>query len=124
MPTRTGTITMTAAGKHRSIEGYSRCLAVSGSVEECAGTAAETWTVTARGDLKSAGRCLSIANGKPVMQACTASKSHRWNYTLLGNLVGAGDQCLTASDPNSPSQGLNMQPCGHNQPNQIWSLPN
>ena len=123
-PTRTGTITLTANEKHHSIEGYTRCLAASGKAEECAGTAGEAWTATDQGTLKSAGQCLAIVNGKPAMQPCTASKSHRWHYTLLGNLTDASGQCLTASEPDSPSQGLSMQPCGHNQPNQIWSLPN
>jgi alpha-galactosidase len=124
-PTRTGTITMIAAESHReSIENYSRCLAAPGSVEVCTGVPAETWTVTASGALKSAGRCLAVADGEPRMQACAASKSQHWSYTLVGNLVGADGQCLTAGDLENQSQSLIMQACGHNQSNQIWSLPN
>jgi alpha-galactosidase len=131
-PTRTGTIMTiahdvsidTSSDKHRHIETYTHCLAAPGRVEACAGTQAESWTVTADGTLKSAGRCLGVANGKPEMQACVAGKSQHWNYTLAGNLVGADGECLSASGPVIKPQSLNLQACGHNRPNQIWSLPN
>jgi alpha-galactosidase len=123
-PTRTGTITMIADGKRHDIESYSRCLAGTGSVGACTGAPAEAWTVTASGALKSAGRCLAIVEGKPVIQACAASNAQRWNYTLVGNLVSADGKCLSATGPASMVQGLKMQACGHNQPDQIWSLPN
>ena len=125
-PTRTGTITMVAATKkYREIPSYSRCLATPGRVGACAGTSAETWTVTAEGALRSAGMCLAVAGGKPLIQKCTASKAQHWNYTLVGNLVNAGDgECLSQSDSDNDAQGLSMQVCGHNRPGQIWSLPN
>ncbi len=37
-PTRTGTITMIASGKHRDIKSYSRCLSAAGSVGDCDGS--------------------------------------------------------------------------------------
>ncbi len=124
-PARTGTITMVAAGKHRDMENYTRCLAASGHVGDCSGASAETWTVTAGGGLKSGGRCLAIVGGKLVMQACAAGNAQHWNYTLVGNLVnGDGGECLSAVGPDSEPQSLSMQPCGHNRPDQIWSLPN
>lgn len=124
-PGRTGTITMIATGKHRDIESYSRCLSAPGKIGACQGIPAETWTVAANGALKSEGRCLGVANGKPVMQACVAGSSQHWNYTLMGDLVSAADhQCLSADGPDSKPQTLIMQACGHNLPNQIWSLPN
>jgi alpha-galactosidase len=125
-PTRTGTITMIATGRHRDIDSYSRCLAAPGSIGACAGAPAETWTVTAGSALKSAeGLCLAVADGKPAMHACGRGKAQRWNYTLAGNVVSAKNhQCLTATGPDSGPQGLNLQACGHNQPDQIWSLPN
>jgi alpha-galactosidase len=125
-PTRTGTITMIATGRHRDIESYSRCLAAPGQVGTCVGTAAETWTVTASGALKSAGRrCLGAVDNKPVMQACSSGSDQHWRYTLAGNLVNAADhECLSASGPDTEPQGLNMRACGYNQPDQIWSLPN
>jgi alpha-galactosidase len=129
-PMRTGDITMIATGKiapgkQRDTESYSRCLAAPGTVGDCAGTPAETWTVTAGGRLESGGRCLAVAADKPVMQACAAGKAEQWNYTLTGNLVNAEDRrCLSSSAPESKLQSLSIQVCGHNLPNQIWSLPN
>jgi alpha-galactosidase len=119
-PTRTGTITMIAPGKHReSIEGYMDCLTASGRVEACAGTSAETWTVTAAGALQSAGRCLTASGGHPAMEACADNSSQHWKYTLAGNLTDTNGGCLTAG-----ANSLSIKPCGHNQRNQIWSLPN
>ncbi len=130
-PTRTGTVTMIVHGitleapdTNRHIETFSRCLAAPGRVARCTGIPAEMWTVTRSGALKSGGRCLAIVDGKPVMQACAAGKSQHWNYNLLGNLVAADGECLSASGPDSKPQSLAMQACGHNLPNQIWSLPN
>jgi alpha-galactosidase len=126
-PTRMGTIVMiTAEGRHRSIEGYTRCLAAPGSVEACAGTASESWTVTPDGSLRSSGgECLAVAKDKPELEACRPVKSQHWSYTLKGNLIsGAGHKCLSAAGPETGPQTLEMQRCRHNQPNQIWSLPN
>lgn len=126
-PARTGAIIMTTATRrHHSNEGYTRCFAAPGSVEACAGTAAETWTITSGGALRSSGgRCLATAKGKPVMEACHSVSAQRWRYTLKGNLISAAaHQCLSAAGPDGGPQTLQMQPCGHNQPNQIWSLPN
>ncbi|MGA9060404.1 MAG: ricin-type beta-trefoil lectin domain protein [Terracidiphilus sp.] len=125
LPTRTGAIVMTFDQAHGLMDGYTGCLAASGRVEDCTGTAAEEWTITARGALKSEEGCLAVANGKPVFEACDAGTEQRWNYTLAGNLVNARDkQCLSNGAANGTGQTLSMQPCGHNQPNQIWSLPN
>ncbi|HET7101427.1 MAG TPA: ricin-type beta-trefoil lectin domain protein [Terriglobia bacterium] len=126
-PARTGTVTMiTAARRHGSIEGYARCLGAAGSVEPCTGDAAETWTVTKEGALRSSGgECLAVVNGKPVMQACHPVSAQQWRYTLKGNLVNDGNlQCLTAAGPESGPQSLQVQVCGHNMATQIWSLPN
>jgi len=121
---RTGAITMIVPEDNDKMQGYTRCLASSGRVEECMGASAETWTVQASGALESAGRCLGIADGKPTMQPCAPGNAQRWKYTLVGNLVSAGGACLGTVGPNSSPQRLVMQPCGHNQANQIWSLPN
>ncbi len=122
-PSRTGTITMIAAGRHRDIESYARCLAP-GHVGACSGTPAETWTVTSGGGLQSAAGCLDVANGKPVMQPCSNSKAQRWRYTLTGELINTSNNaCLTGSDQDS-TQNLSLDSCGHNRADQIWSLPN
>jgi alpha-galactosidase len=125
-PTRTGTIVMIAVGSHHHefIDHYTRCLTASGIVEDCAGTSAETWTMTPSGTLKSGGKCLAVADGKTAMHACSASKAQKWKYTLLGNLVSSDGACLTASGPDDQSAPLSISACGHNQPDQIWSLPN
>jgi alpha-galactosidase len=124
-PTRTGAITMIAPGKRpESIAGYRVCLAVTGRVEACAGTAAETWIITAQGGLESAGRCLTAGGDHPTMDACATTNAQHWKYSLVGNLVSARGSCLTASTSAAMRRGLSLQPCGHNQRNQIWSLPN
>jgi len=124
---RMGVITLiTTNRRQRDIEGYTRCLAAPESVEPCAGTTAELWTVTADGALRSSGgQCLAVVNGKPMLEACRAESAQIWHYTLKGNLVNNGSlDCLTAVGPESQPQSLEMQVCGHNLATQIWSLPN
>jgi alpha-galactosidase len=124
-PTRNGTIVMTTDKPHESIDGYAHCLAAAGTVEDCSGTPGESWTITPGGELKSGGGCLAFAMGKPTIEACDGSNRQRWNYTLAGNLVNAGDHmCLTNQTAGATGQPAAMQACGHNQLNQIWSLPN
>lgn len=124
-PARTGTIVMTAGRSLESLPGYTRCLASSAELEECAGGPQERWTVTAGGGLRSAAGCLAAVGGKPVLQKCNGGAAQKWRYTLSGNLVNAGDkECLTNGTAVETGQPLSMQSCGHNQANQIWSLPN
>lgn len=123
--TRTGAIVMTAGRTLGSIDGYTHCLASPGKAEECTGTPEEWWTVTPQGTLSSAGGCLAVADGAPLMESCSDSTAQHWRYTLAGNLVNASDQkCLTISAPDGTRMPVTMQACGHNQLNQIWSLPN
>lgn len=128
-PARVGTIVTTNNTKghqEQEIEDYTRCLTASGLVEVCTGTTIERWTIASHGELRSSsGRCLAAVRGRPVMQFCRAVRAQRWRYTLMGNLVSAADnQCLSAVGSRNEPQSLQMQVCGHNQPNQIWSLPN
>lgn len=124
-PTRTGAIVMTTDKPKDSIDGFAHCLAAAGTVEDCSGAPAESWTITARGELKSADKCLAFVDGKPALENCTGNNRQRWNYTLAGNLVNAGDKmCLTNQSASATGQPAIMQACGHNQLNQIWSLPN
>ena len=123
--TRTGTIVMTAGRAAGSINGYAHCLAATGRAEECVGTAAEAWTVTDRGELRSGEECLAAVRDMAVMQRCDDGAAQRWNYTLAGNLKNAGDkECLSSDAANSAEESVSMQPCGHHLLNQIWSLPN
>jgi alpha-galactosidase len=124
-PTRTGVIVITIDKPHGSIDGYAHCLAATSTVEDCSGAPAESWTITPRGELKSGAQCLFVADGKPTIEACKGSSMEHWKYTLAGNLVNAGDSmCLTNQTPSTTGQPLTLEPCGHNQLNQIWSLPN
>jgi len=122
---RTGAIVITTDKPKESIDGYAHCLAAAGTVEDCSGTPGESWTITPGGELKSGGGCLAFANGKPTIEPCDGSKREHWKYTLAGNLVNAEDNmCLTNQSAGATGQPATMQPCGHNQLNQIWSLPN
>lgn len=117
-PARMGVIAMTVPKGGHTIDGYVRCL-VDGGTGPCAGTAAESWTVTAQGALQSGGKCLAETAGGVGMQACSNGKAQRWSYSLAGNLVGADGMCLSTDADGK----LAMQACGHNLPNQLWSLP-
>ncbi len=124
-PSRTGAIVITTDKPKESIDGYAHCLAAAGTVEDCSGAPTQTWTVAPRGELKSAEGCLAVDDGKPALEACNGSKQQHWNYTLVGNLVNAGDNmCLTNQSASTTGQPVSLQTCGHNQLNQIWSLPN
>jgi alpha-galactosidase len=122
-PTRSGANTLTMPGEHHQMEDVSRCLSAAGVVEECAGAPDESWTIEADGRLVSGGRCLGVVDGKPTMQGCNSGSVEHWRYSLAGNLVGRDGKCLTASRSGRPGT-LSIQTCGHNRPDQIWSLPN
>lgn len=120
-PTRIGTITLTAnEQKHDfGFEGYTRCLSAQGTAGACTGSSSETWVVADDGTLRSGGNCLAGANGKAIMQPCSASTDQRWTWTRAGQLRQGPQQCLTGAET-----GLTLQSCGHNLPDQVWSLPN
>jgi alpha-galactosidase len=60
-----------------------------------------------------------------MLETCNGSAAQNWSYTLAGNLVNAGDKmCLTNQTAGATGQPVTLQMCGHNQLNQIWSLPN
>ena len=120
MPSRTGAIVRIEPDARRENVSYTRCLTAPGSVETCAGTAAETWTVTGEGALQSGGRCLTANKGKASLATCQASAAQRWHYTLAGNLINRGSHlCLTGSNAGD----LTLESCGDNLASQIWSLP-
>ena len=125
LPTRIGAITMIVTPSKHDIDSYSRCLAASGSVGSCTGVPEETWKITHEDALQSGGLCLENSGSGPKMQACSGAISQRWNYSLQGNLVNKADRrCLSATEMNGKPDSLEMQACGHNDANQIWSLPN
>lgn len=124
-PPRMGTVTTITTGEElRDIAHYSLCLAASGRTESCTGNSDESWTVGEDGSLRSGARCLAAAEGKTVMQACSGDATQQWKYSLAGNLINASDHQCLSSDSASGPDALSIQACGHNLPNQIWSLPN
>ncbi|HZP06977.1 MAG TPA: ricin-type beta-trefoil lectin domain protein [Terracidiphilus sp.] len=124
-PKRSGAITMIVAHSRHDIDSYSRCLSSSGSVGGCKGASDESWTVAGNGALISGGRCLSADKSAVSMRPCTHGSAQRWKYNLSGNLINAADgRCLSTGAVNGKQGSLNIRACGHNQPDQIWSLPN
>ena len=122
-PARVGAITRIVPSVPRSGRNaidYTRCLAAPGSVERCAGTAAESWRITPNGTLRSGRQCLTQIGARAAMAGCGSAAGQRWRYTLSGNLINAGSHlCLTG-----PRQGgLVVRACGHNLASQIWTLP-
>lgn len=133
IPARTGALFLTANGRdhNEGFQSYTQCLSSSGRISSCTGAADETWTVTASGTLQSGGHCLGVVEGKPVLQVCSARKDQQWSYTLAGNVLSFDHLCLSGAGGESSERGLDgiterhlvLQPCGHNVPGQIWSLP-
>jgi alpha-galactosidase len=126
-PARIGTITRIvpspadANQANPDVARYTRCLAASGAVEACSGTAAQTWEVARNGALRSGGKCLAQQGDRAVLAACDSAADQIWHYDVLGRVINsASRQCLTG-----PAQGaLSVSACGNNLPSQIWSLPN
>lgn len=123
MAARWGAIAKSNAKISNPTTHYTRCLASSGALEECAGTPAEKWTITRTGALQLGDRCLAVEAGKPVTAACHPGPAQHWRYTLLGQLVNdTSQQCLSAR--SAPDSSLGMEPCSSDKLEQIWSLPN
>lgn len=123
-PARIGAITSIVNLSKHDIDSYSRCLSGS-EVGPCTGTQSENWTITSEGLLKSGGQCLTAVGAQPALQACAGSAIQRWRYTLAGNLINVADGlCLSGAGSANKPMGLQMEVCGHNEPEQIWSLPN
>lgn len=123
-PVRIGAITRIVpdgSDKREATEDYTRCLAAPGTVQQCAGGAAETWQIGADGTLRSGQECLTQTGSRAALAACRVTDSQRWRYTLLGNLINrASHLCLTGPK----SGGLAVAACGHSLASQIWTLPN
>ncbi len=124
---RRGAIVMTTMTRERNPQSYSRCLASTGLVEPCSGSPRESWTVTRRGAVESPqGECLTASGDSVGMKKCSFGKTQRWIYNLTGNLINAGNRaCLTTNTTaGGKTQTLELSACGHDQPDQVWSLPN
>jgi alpha-galactosidase len=124
-PSRTGVVTMIINSSKHDIDSYSRCLSAKGEVGHCSGAPDEIWTVSPNGLLKSSTRCLAGMDSGPVLQPCTDTRRQHWAYTLSGNLINAANnECLSTAIVHDEPTSLTISVCGHNQPNQVWSLPN
>jgi alpha-galactosidase len=124
-PKRIGAITVIVLHSQHDIDSYSRCLSAYGSVGGCKGALGESWTITREGALVSGGLCLSAQESAVVMRSCIGTNAQHWKYNLSGNLINAAaGRCLSAGDIDGKPQSLRVAACDHNQPNQIWSLPN
>jgi len=119
-PTRTGVIAMTLPRGQHTMDGYVRCLSAEGTIAPCSGAPAESWTITPQGALQSGNKCLAASATGTTLQACSNTKPQHWTYTLAGNLKNAASEACLSTDADNK---LTTQPCGHNLPNQIWSLP-
>ena len=124
-PLRTGAVTMIINSSKHDIDSYSRCLSAKGEVGRCSGAQDEMWTVSHDGLLKSSTRCLASTDSGPALQPCTGAGAQHWRYTLSGNLISAASkECLSTAVVNGEPTSLTVSVCGHDQPNQVWSLPN
>ncbi|HEX8712456.1 MAG TPA: alpha-galactosidase, partial [Terracidiphilus sp.] len=85
-PARLGAVTRIVAGRQRTAEAYTRCLAAPGSVEACVGTSPETWIVTEDGALKNSAGCLTADGHAATVKPCDSSPAQRWQYSLAGDL--------------------------------------
>ena len=124
--TQTGAILMTVPSQQRVFDNYAQCLSSLGEVEVCTADASEAWTLRTGGQIVDhEGQCLDDAGGNPMQTSCAAGLTQLWTYTEAGNLINSSDGlCLSAAVVNGLPTTLEMQPCGYNAFNQIWSLPN
>jgi alpha-galactosidase len=128
---RTGVIVMTTDKPHDSIDGYARCLTdllaspPLLTVEDCSGDSVQKWGISPLGEVFLGNGFLSVYDGKPAVLGFIGSPDQRWRYTLAGNLINKSNGlCLTNQTASTTGQPLTLEKCGHNQLNQIWSLPN
>ena len=97
----------------------------------CTGNPNQQWTLSADGTVRTLGECLDVpgaatAAGTDVdLSGCDGSAGQQWSYAANGNLTNPGSGlCLDATgggDANGTR--LEIWPCGDNQTNQTWSLP-
>ncbi|MEZ0091594.1 ricin-type beta-trefoil lectin domain protein [Streptacidiphilus sp. EB129] len=97
----------------------------------CTGNPNQQWTLPGDGTVQVLGKCLDVpgaatAAGTAVdLSSCTGSAGQQWSYAQNGNLTNphSGD-CLDATG-GSAADGTRLEiwPCGTNQTNQTWSLP-
>jgi hypothetical protein len=88
----------------------------------CGGQARQKITFIASGELKVAGKCITDAKGRTVLEPCTGSAAQTWTRRADGQYV-TGGTCL--SDPGDSLQNgtqLRLSVCKDGA-GQRWSLP-
>lgn len=97
----------------------------------CTGNPNQDWSLPGDGTVRTLGKCLDVPGSAKTagtyvdLSGCTGSAGQQWVYQSNGNLVNpnSGD-CLDAFGGSSASgTKLDIWPCGSNQFNQTWSLP-
>lgn len=124
---RSGAIIMTVPSQKQKLNTYAQCLSSSGQVEVCTAGRDQAWTVSPLGQLiDQNGLCLEDFNGQIVQAQCMPNWwREQWTYTQAGNLINRVDhRCLSAAVTNGLPSTLEIEACGYNLANQIWSLPN
>ncbi|MFC9331209.1 ricin-type beta-trefoil lectin domain protein [Kitasatospora sp. NPDC057015] len=97
----------------------------------CNGSASQNWTVPGDGTLRLAGKCLDdAASGGAgtlgILWPCTGNPNQAWTYTLAGNLIShvPGGLCLGIRGASTADgTPVELEGCGYNTANQIWTLP-
>jgi alpha-galactosidase len=97
----------------------------------CDGSTAQYWTAPGDGTMRLAGRCLDVFNSggagaKLVLFNCTGNSNQQWSYALNGNLISGLPSKLCAGVRGATTANdtpVELQSCGHNSANQVWTLP-
>jgi alpha-galactosidase len=97
----------------------------------CTGNPNQQWTLPGDGTVRTLGKCLDVpdsatAEGTDVdLSSCTGAAGQQWTYAQNGTLTNPNSgYCLDATG-GSAANGTRLEiwPCGSNQTNQTWSLP-
>ena len=97
----------------------------------CTGNPNQQWTLPGDGTVRTLGKCLDVPGaatsaGTDVdLSNCTGSAGQQWTYAQNGTLTNPNSgSCLDATG-GSAANGTRLEiwPCGDNQTNQTWSLP-
>ncbi len=97
-------------------------------IDQCTGSAAQTWTVGTDGTIRDQGHCLAVTasvNGtRAQLAACNGTAGQDWQAQTNGQVVNLMSQrCLDATNFSSANlTPLQIWDCG-GVPNQQWTLP-
>jgi alpha-galactosidase len=97
----------------------------------CTGNPNQQWTLAADGTVRTLGKCLDVPGSATTagtyvdLSSCDGSAGQQWSYAQDGTLTNPDSgYCLDAYGGGSANgTRLDIWPCGDNQANQTWSLP-